>query len=90
MRTPMDMIMAMMMNTAMVKMMMMMEVTRPAFTHSFLGTILGPPQQTVFSFCNEEKHLVFGFGCLFLFGSKMSSATAIKKSIMQLWVLRYS
>ena len=54
----MDMIMAMMMKTAMmVKMMMMMEVTRPAFTHSFLGTILGPPQQTVFNFCKEEKHL---------------------------------
>ena len=53
----MDVIMAMMMKTAMMMMMMMMEVTRPAFTHSFLGTILGPPQQTVFSFCKEQKHL---------------------------------
>ena len=30
--------------------------TRPAFTHSFFGTILGPPQQTVFNFCNKKSH----------------------------------
>ena len=29
--------------------------TRPAFTHSFFGTILGPPQQTVFNFCKQGK-----------------------------------
>ena len=29
--------------------------TRPAFTHSFFGTILGPPQQTVFNFCKQEN-----------------------------------
>ena len=69
MRSSLDMIMAMMMKTSMV--VMTMDFTRPAFTHSPRGTILGPPQQTVFSFCNEEKHLVFGFGFqCFLFGSK--------------------
>ena len=80
MRSSLDIITAMMMKTTMVVMMVMlvmmvvmMEFTRPAFTHSPRGTILGPPQQTVFSFCNEEKHLVFGFG----FGSKMSSATQL-------------